>query len=38
MALCKELIELMGGTIELQSEVNVGTSVKIKLDDINDKN
>lgn len=38
MALCKELIELMGGTIELQSEVNVGTSVKIKLDDINDEN
>jgi len=31
MALCKELIELMGGTIKLQSEVNVGTSVKIEL-------
>jgi len=31
MALCKELIELMNGTIKLQSEVNVGTSVKIEL-------
>lgn len=31
MALCKELIELMNGTIKLQSELNVGTSVKIEL-------
>lgn len=38
MALCKELIELMHGTIELQSEVNSGTSVKIKLNNINDEN
>lgn len=38
MALCRELIELMHGTIELQSEVNAGTSVTIKLDNINDAN
>ena len=36
MALCRELIELMHGTIELQSELNSGTSVKIKLDNINE--
>lgn len=34
MALCKELIELLGGTIELQSEINAGTSVMIRLKEV----
>lgn len=31
MALCKEMIELMNGRITIQSEVNVGTSVQVTL-------
>lgn len=38
MALCKELVELMDGRISLQSEVNVGTSVQITLQELSDEN
>ncbi|RAY75701.1 hypothetical protein DP190_23085 [Enterobacter cloacae] len=31
LSICKELISLMGGSINLQSELNIGTSVYIKL-------
>lgn len=31
MALCKELVELLDGRIDLQSEVNVGTTVRVTL-------
>lgn len=34
MALCKELVELMNGQITLQSEVNVGTSVQVSLQEL----
>jgi len=38
MALCKELVELMNGQITLQSEVNVGTSVQITLQELSNEN
>ncbi len=38
MALCKELIELMNGKIALQSEVNVGTSVRVTLQELANEN
>lgn len=38
MALCKELVELMNGRISLQSEVNVGTSVQITLQELSNEN
>ena len=38
MALCKELVEVMGGQIEVQSELGVGTSVKIVFTDVTDEN
>lgn len=34
MALCKELVELMDGTIEVRSERNVGTVVEVKLKEV----
>ena len=38
MALCKELVELMNGRISLQSEVNVGTSVQVILQELANEN
>ena len=38
MALCKELVELMNGRITLQSEVNVGTSVQVTLQELAHEN
>jgi len=36
MALCKELIELLGGEIDVQSEHKVGTAVKFYIPDLHD--
>jgi two-component system sensor histidine kinase BarA len=35
LALCKELMELMGGAIELQSELGFGTAVTLTFGDLN---
>ncbi len=34
MAICKELVERMGGSISLQSEEGVGTTVRIELPEV----